>query len=87
MKLIPQRPVIEAIWDYGETIHLRVGEIPPCAVRRRERGKIFVRHPVNRQSERSEEERSAPQKAAHEQNAQPENHGRNYKVKDHDLQR
>src|SRR5437870_13514927 len=52
--------------DNGERIHLCVSEIAPCAVRRRRRGKIFVRHPVNGKSKRREEERSAANESADE---------------------
>jgi hypothetical protein len=54
-------------------------------VRRRHRGKIFVRHPVNGKSKRGEEERSAANETAHKQNAEAENHSRNYKIEDGDV--
>src|SRR5262249_39189946 len=44
--------------DQREKIHLGVSEIAPCAVRRRDRVEIFAGNPVNRESERREEERA-----------------------------
>jgi hypothetical protein len=66
---------------------LRVSEIAPCAVWRRNRGKIFVRDPVNGKGKRREEERSAPKEAADEKNTEPENNSSNQKERDHDLRR
>src|SRR5882724_8185990 len=63
--------------DHWETIHLCVSEIAPRAVRRCNRVEIFACHPINRKSKRRLEGRAAPQKTAHEQNTQTENHGRN----------
>src|SRR5205814_7995094 len=71
--------------DHGETIHLCVREIAPCAVRRRRRGKIFIRQPVSGKSNRREEERSAPNETAHKQNAEAENDSRNYKIENGDV--
>src|SRR4029077_387783 len=71
--------------DYRETIHLCVSEVAKGAVRRCDRSEIFDCHPVNGKSKRGQEERSAPEKAAHESNAKTENHGRSDKVENDHL--
>ena len=56
-------------------------------MRRPDLGEIFVRHPVNGKSKRSQKQRAAPKEAAHEQNTETESKSWSYKEKDDDLQR
>src|SRR5438067_5068694 len=67
-KLMPQIPVKDAIWIRGQTIHLRISQIPVGAVWRNARAQKFVAHPVKWKRDHSEKERAGSKKAAHEQN-------------------
>ena len=58
--------------DYGQTIHLRVSKIAERAVRRSDRDQVFVGREVEWKRKRREEDRTASQKTAHKQDAEPE---------------
>src|SRR5262249_26643800 len=73
--------------DQRQKIYLCVSEIAPRAVRRRDRVEIFAGDPVNRESERCEEERSASQEASREQNAKTKNSSGKRKKKNDRVQR